>query len=241
MQSTPSVPVEPNNMPWYAQTWFTIVMLIFVPPVGWYFLWKYRDWHLGAKIALVIASIVWVIYANVSEDARQKAEKHATAQGTSKSSLKTQSATAAKTQTSPKPTPKTATVKSYQQTGKQPVEQKMREQERPRSAVSQNSADTSGDEAVDPSNADDDGCKEVKSSAWDGSVFEVKLYLRSNLHDWKSTEFVEWSPVAKDPKLRISVVRCKFRTKNALGAYVIKNWVFYLGCDGKVLSYENYP
>lgn len=258
MQSTPAVPVKPNNMPWYTQTWFTFVMLIFVPPIGWYFLWKYRDWHLGAKVALVIASIVWVIYANVSEDARQKEEKQAVAQTTPKPIPASQKSDTAKTQIPPdkkNSSPKSSLEKNKnvvpvnvpQRSGKEPVEEKARyeqkqsAQEQKKPTDEQFTANGQTHEAATQMDTEDDGCKEVKSSAWDGSVLAVKLYLRSNLNDWQSTQFVEWSPIVKKPELRISVVRCKFRTKNALGAYVMKNWVFYLGCDGEVLSYENYP
>ncbi len=237
MQYTPSVPVGRRRKPWYTQTWFMFVMLIFVQPVGWYLLWKYRDWHLGTKAALVVASIVWVIYANVSQEARQKAEKQSMAQTTPKPIPASQKSAPVKTQTSP--SKKNSSSKSSLETNKNiaPVNT------RPQTSLGteQDTANDQAHEAATEVATEDAGCKEVKNSAWDGSVFEVKVYLRSNLHDWRSTQFVEWSPVAKDPKLRISVVRCKFRTKNGLGAYVLKNWVFYLGCDGKVLSYENYP
>lgn len=79
----------------------------------------------------------------------------------------------------------------------------------------------------------------IKNSAWDSSVAEVKTYLNNNLKDRRSIEYIEWSPVAKHPSLPQYVVRCKFRAKNSLGAYVLANKVFRLNCDGEVISVED--
>lgn len=64
-------------------------------------------------------------------------------------------------------------------------------------------------------------------------------YLRDNLNDYDSSEFVEWSPVAK---LEVKgepywVVRLKLRAKNAFGGYVLKN-TFYFIRQNKVVSAE---
>lgn len=56
-----------------------------------------------------------------------------------------------------------------------------------------------------------------KNSEWDGRVDAVVEYLKNNLNDYDSSEFVEWSPVTK---LEVKgepfwVVRLKLRAKNA--------------------------
>jgi len=77
-----------------------------------------------------------------------------------------------------------------------------------------------------------------KNSKWDGSVRQVKDYLKDHLNDAKSVEYVEWSEVAKTGIGY--AVRCKYRAKNALGAYVLKNQIFHMDKDGKVLFTTDY-
>lgn len=78
-----------------------------------------------------------------------------------------------------------------------------------------------------------------KNSEWDGRVDPVVDYLKNNLNDYDSSEFVEWSPVTK---LEIKgepfwVVRLKLRAKNAFGGYVLKN-TFYFIRQNRVISAE---
>jgi DNA-directed RNA polymerase subunit RPC12/RpoP len=78
----------------------------------------------------------------------------------------------------------------------------------------------------------------VQNSPWDGSVWQVKAWMKENLDDPKSIEYVDWSPLSKSGKGNW-MVRTKFRAKNRLGALVLSNWVFYLDEDGKVLEYRD--
>ena len=78
-----------------------------------------------------------------------------------------------------------------------------------------------------------------KNSEWDGRVDPVVDYLKNNLNDYDSSEFVEWSPVTK---LEVKgepfwVVRLKLRAKNAFGGYVLKN-TFYFIRQNRVISAE---
>jgi hypothetical protein len=78
-----------------------------------------------------------------------------------------------------------------------------------------------------------------KNSEWDGRVDPVVEYLKNNLNDYDSSEFVEWSPVTK---LEVKgepfwVVRLKLRAKNAFGGYVLKN-TFYFIRQNKVVTAE---
>lgn len=78
-----------------------------------------------------------------------------------------------------------------------------------------------------------------KNSEWDGRVDPVVEYLKDNLNDYDSSEFVEWSPVTK---LEVKgepfwVVRLKLRAKNAFGGYVLKN-TFYFIRQNKVVTAE---
>jgi hypothetical protein len=78
-----------------------------------------------------------------------------------------------------------------------------------------------------------------KNSEWDGRVDPVVEYLKNNLNDYDSSEFVEWSPVTK---LEVKgepfwVVRLKLGAKNAFGGYVLKN-TFYFIRQNKVVNAE---
>lgn len=74
----------------------------------------------------------------------------------------------------------------------------------------------------------------VENSTWDGSVSQLKKYLKNNLSDPDSYESIEWSEVKNvDGKY---IIRHKYRAKNALGGYVIKNQVFELNLNGDVIS-----
>jgi hypothetical protein len=78
-----------------------------------------------------------------------------------------------------------------------------------------------------------------KNSEWDGRVDPVVEYLKNNLNDYDSSEFVEWSPVTK---LEVKgepfwVVRLKLRAKNAFGGYVLKN-TFYFIRQNRVVTAE---
>lgn len=73
----------------------------------------------------------------------------------------------------------------------------------------------------------------VYNSSWDGSVRQVKDYLKKNLKDPDSYESIEWSDVVKqsDGSFR---VRHKYRAKNGFGGYVVESKVFVLDKDGNV-------
>ena len=79
----------------------------------------------------------------------------------------------------------------------------------------------------------------VRSSSYDGSVRQVKAYLKRNLKDPDSFEAIEWSPLKKQSNGGY-MVRCKYRAKNSYGGYVVENQVFYLDSKGNVTGYDNY-
>jgi hypothetical protein len=81
----------------------------------------------------------------------------------------------------------------------------------------------------------------VHNSEWDGSVSQVKDYLKANLNDWDSYEGIEWSPVKKmSGSLYTYMVRHKYRATNGFGAKIIVNQVFYLDYDGSVKDVVDY-
>ena len=68
------------------------------------------------------------------------------------------------------------------------------------------------------------------NSPWDGRVDPVVEYLKANLNDYDSSEFVEWSPVTKmelkgEPYW---TVRLKLRAKNAFGAYILRDTFYFI-------------
>jgi len=79
----------------------------------------------------------------------------------------------------------------------------------------------------------------VQNSSWDGSVYQVKMYLKDNLKDPKSVEYIEWSDVIKEGKYYI--VRCKYRARNSFGGYTIENKLFYIDAyTEEVVYYVDY-
>ena len=79
---------------------------------------------------------------------------------------------------------------------------------------------------------------EVMNSPWDGSVYQVKKYLKQSLKDPNSYESIDWSEVQKNGDCYI--VRHKYRAKNSFGGYVIENTIFTLDSQGNVISTANY-
>lgn len=51
---------------WFETTWFTIVTLVFIPPVRLFFLWRYRSWTSKLKWQITVAAIVWFFVLNRS-------------------------------------------------------------------------------------------------------------------------------------------------------------------------------
>lgn len=74
----------------------------------------------------------------------------------------------------------------------------------------------------------------VENSAWDGSVSQVKKYLRNTLKDPSSYKSIDWGNVVKTKNGYM--VRHKYRAKNSFGGYVVENNVFYLDISGNVIN-----
>lgn len=82
----------------------------------------------------------------------------------------------------------------------------------------------------------------VCNNPWDGSVYQVELYLEKNLKDPNSLDAIDWSLVQKTdvPGAPYKyIVRCKYRAKNSFGGYVIEDQAFYLDAQGEVIGVEN--
>jgi len=78
----------------------------------------------------------------------------------------------------------------------------------------------------------------VYNSEWDASVYQVKDWLKQNLKDPKSLEYIEWSKVINTADNY--VVRVKYRAKNSFGGYVVSNQLFTLSKTGTVLNVQDY-
>ena len=68
---------------------------------------------------------------------------------------------------------------------------------------------------------------------------QVKAWLKANLNDPGSLEFIEWSPVQKTDDGGF-MVRAKYRAKNSFGGYVVENRVFFLDSAGNVTHSIDY-
>ena len=78
----------------------------------------------------------------------------------------------------------------------------------------------------------------VYNSDWDGSVRQVKSWLKSNAKDPKSLEYIEWSAVIETDNGFL--VRVKYRAKNSFGGYVVSNQMFSLDSSGNVDGVVDY-
>lgn len=81
------------------------------------------------------------------------------------------------------------------------------------------------------------GDVDVFNSSYDGSVSQVKDYLKKTLKDPKSYESIEWSKV-KEETNGYSVYH-KYRAKNSFGGYVIEAKIFHLDFGGNVIKVDN--
>jgi hypothetical protein len=72
----------------------------------------------------------------------------------------------------------------------------------------------------------------VMNSAWDGSVRQVKDYLKQHLNDPDSIQYEKWGPVMKAGwGYQVSV---SYRAKNPFGAYILKQQRFTLNGSGVI-------
>lgn len=78
---------------------------------------------------------------------------------------------------------------------------------------------------------------QVKNSPNDGSVWQVKEYLKRILKDPRSYESIEWGTVTKGNGEY--TVRHRYRAKNSFGGYTIEEHIFHLNMFGDVIDYTN--
>lgn len=80
---------------------------------------------------------------------------------------------------------------------------------------------------------------EIANSEWDGSVSQVKDWMRENLKDPDSVQYISWGKVENGPDGTKSVV-VKYRAKNSFGGYDIETTAFSLDPhDGHVIAFVN--
>jgi hypothetical protein len=79
----------------------------------------------------------------------------------------------------------------------------------------------------------------VYNDGWDGAVRQVKGYLKENLKDPDSLQFIEWGKVVTEGSGY--AIRCKYRAKNSFGGYEIEHTLFRLNSAGQVTSVKDYP
>lgn len=80
----------------------------------------------------------------------------------------------------------------------------------------------------------------VQNNAFDGSVYQVEQYLKSNfLKDPDSYKGIEWSKVNEVSGESYKYwVRHRYRAKNSFGGYVTEDKIFYLNADGDVIGVD---
>lgn len=79
--------------------------------------------------------------------------------------------------------------------------------------------------------------KKPEQSSFDGSVSVVDQYLRRNLNDYESSEFLEWSRVTPTRLEGQNVwsVKLRLRAKNAFGGKIVKDVEFFIH-DNEVVT-----
>lgn len=79
---------------------------------------------------------------------------------------------------------------------------------------------------------------DVKNNPLDGSVWQVKEYLKQNLKDPHSYESIEWGNVVRTDNGYL--IRHKYRAKNSFGGYTIENLIFYIDYEGNITGTLEY-
>lgn len=80
--------------------------------------------------------------------------------------------------------------------------------------------------------------REAVYNSSDGSVFEVKVFLRKTLKDPKSYDPMAWGKVVKNKDGSFYVVH-RYRAKNSFGGYVIEQKIFRFDRRGNIESVED--
>lgn len=74
--------------------------------------------------------------------------------------------------------------------------------------------------------------REIVYARSDGSVSQIERYLRTNLKDPDSLDFIKWvGPVLTDNAWTVMVT---YRAKNSFGGYVIESYMFIMDLDGRI-------
>ena len=65
---------------WYKSTWFTILTLIFIFPLGLFLMWKYMDWKRWVKILITVLIIIIAItnFTSQPESNNESSKKEVT-------------------------------------------------------------------------------------------------------------------------------------------------------------------
>lgn len=77
--------------------------------------------------------------------------------------------------------------------------------------------------------------RKIVYAGYNGKVWQVEEYLKANLKDPDSLEFIKWTgPVLMDDNVWTVLVR--YRAKNSFGGYVIESQMFQLNLNGVVIN-----
>lgn len=99
MQNPSPMPVNAAPQPWYTQPWFTVVMLIFLAPVGWILMWKYQKWGTGIKAAATVCSLI--LFVSALNDSNKPTTNASSGVSSGVSNTSATSATRSQTKTAP--------------------------------------------------------------------------------------------------------------------------------------------
>ena len=113
-------------------------------------------------------------------------------------------------------------------------------------------AETSNPGSTNSTSSDSSTYREPREAVYnssDGSVYEVKEFLKKNLRDPDSYQSITWYNVIKkngpdtasNGATYLYIVKHKYRAKNAFGGYMIADDYFYLDAQGNVVDWVNNP
>lgn len=77
----------------------------------------------------------------------------------------------------------------------------------------------------------------VYNNPFDGSVRQVKMWCEESLENPESLEVFRWGLVKKTEDG--FTARCKYRSRNSSGEYIVADQIFYMNANGKIINVKD--
>lgn len=235
----------PNQSKWYENTIIIILLLVCCFPVGLILLWIKKEWSIRTKLIITAAWLLLLAVGAIIDRSQPKQTPTTNSSPVTGSLTNTQQPVLSSPITTSKPN-----YTELQQRGdvllkldkEEYLQDDLKEFDavmQPLQEIPKDSKDYAKAQSLNKNliaKSAKIGAEilvlgpKPKNSEWDGRVDAVVSFLRKNLNDYGSSEFVEWSPVTKvavkgEPYW---TVRLKLRAKNAFGALILKETYYFI-------------